>query len=255
MKNSIIISVIVGILMLVAGYFIGMNFPLSGGKTMSVGSTPPKMENVVDTFSYYYGFNVGQYIAKDLDQLKLKEDFPTEKFLNGMNIGINGKGDEIDQASLQTFMQDFFAKKQTEIQSQSDEQGQKNIGEGKAFLEKNKSEAGVIITTSGLQYQVLSKGDGASPKETDTVTVHYKGTLLDGTTFDSSIDRGEPASFVVNEVIPGWTEALLLMKKGDKWKLFIPSDLAYGPQQRSEQITANSTLIFEVELLGIKSAK
>ena len=122
---------------------------------------------------------------------------------------------------------------------------------GEAFLAANAKKDGVITTASGLQYTVMKSGTGDSPKATDTVTVHYTGTLIDGTVFDSSVQRGTPASFPVNAVIPGWVEALQLMKVGDKWKLFIPANLAYGAQSPGPQIPANSMLIFEVELLGI----
>ena len=123
---------------------------------------------------------------------------------------------------------------------------------GAAFLTANAGKEGVITTASGLQYKVIKSGTGESPKLTDTVRVHYQGTLIDGTIFDSSIQRGQPISFPVNRVIPGWTEALQLMKVGDKWQLFIPAKLAYGDQSPSPAIPANSVLIFEVELLGIE---
>lgn len=122
---------------------------------------------------------------------------------------------------------------------------------GEAFLAANAKQPGVVTTPSGLQYSVIKSGTGDSPKATDSVTVHYTGTLIDGTVFDSSVQRGVPATFGVNQVIPGWTEALQLMKVGDKWKLFIPSNLAYGPQSPGAGIPANSVLIFEVELLSI----
>jgi FKBP-type peptidyl-prolyl cis-trans isomerase FklB len=123
---------------------------------------------------------------------------------------------------------------------------------GTAFLTANAGKEGVITTASGLQYKVIKSGTGESPKLTDTVRVHYQGTLIDGTIFDSSIQRGQPISFPVNRVIPGWTEALQLMKVGDKWQLFIPAKLAYGDQSPSPAIPPNSVLIFEVELLGIE---
>ena len=125
-------------------------------------------------------------------------------------------------------------------------------GTGEAFLAENAKKDGVNATASGLQYKVLKSGVGESPKVTDTVKVHYQGTLIDGTIFDSSIQRGQPISFPVNAVIPGWTEALQLMKVGDKWQLFIPAKLAYGERSPAPAIPANSVLIFEVELLGIE---
>ena len=123
---------------------------------------------------------------------------------------------------------------------------------GEAFLAENAKKDGVKTTASGLQYKVIKSGVGDSPKATDTVKVHYQGTLIDGTIFDSSIQRGQPISFPVNAVIPGWTEALQLMKVGDKWQLVIPARLAYGDQSPGGVIPANSVLIFEVELLGIE---
>lgn len=132
------------------------------------------------------------------------------------------------------------------------EAGIANKEAGEAFLEENAKKEGVVITESGLQYKVLTEGEGETPKLTDTVTTHYKGTLIDGTEFDSSYKRNAPTSFPVNAVIKGWTEALQLMPVGSKWQLFIPSDLAYGPSTPGKVITANSALIFEIELLSIK---
>jgi FKBP-type peptidyl-prolyl cis-trans isomerase FklB len=128
---------------------------------------------------------------------------------------------------------------------------EKNRREGQTFLAKNKTRAGVKVRPSGLQYEVLRAGNGASPKATDTVKVHYEGTLLNGTVFDSSVKRKEPAVFPVNRVIPGWTEAMQMMKVGDKWRLFIPSELAYGARGAGHDIGPNAVLIFDVELLGI----
>ena len=124
--------------------------------------------------------------------------------------------------------------------------------EGDVFLEENKKKEGVVTLDSGLQYKIIKEGEGEKPSKDDTVSVHYKGTLVDGTKFDSSYDRGQPAEFKVGGVIPGWTEALQLMTVGSKWQLCIPSDLAYGERQAGPVIGPNSTLIFEVELLEIK---
>ena len=124
---------------------------------------------------------------------------------------------------------------------------------GQAFLERNGAREEVITTDSGLQYEVLASGDGASPAPADLVTVHYTGTLIDGTVFDSSVQRGQPAEFPANRLIPGWVEALQLMQVGDKWMLYIPSDLAYGERGAGGAIGPNQTLIFEIELLGVRS--
>jgi len=130
-----------------------------------------------------------------------------------------------------------------------------NLDAGKAFLAKNAKLDGVVTTKSGLQYKVLKEGTGATPKAEDTVVTHYEGRLIDGRVFDSSYKRNEPATFPVKGVIKGWTEALQLMKVGAKWQLYIPSDIAYGASKRSELIQANSTLVFDIELLEIKAAK
>ena len=127
-----------------------------------------------------------------------------------------------------------------------------NRAEGEAFLAENAQREGVVTLPSGLQYEVLEEGDGATPRRRSTVVVHYSGTLIDGTPFDSSYSRGEPAKFPVNRVIPGWTEALQLMQVGDKWRLFIPADLAYGDRGAGPVIGPGSTLIFEVELLEVR---
>jgi FKBP-type peptidyl-prolyl cis-trans isomerase FklB len=126
-----------------------------------------------------------------------------------------------------------------------------NLAAGKAFLEQNALREGVVSLESGLQYEIMQEGDGPKPKATQTVSCHYHGTLIDGKVFDSSVQRGRPASFPLNRVISGWTEALQLMPVGSKWRLFLPPHLAYGNQQVSAEIGPNSTLIFEVELLGI----
>lgn len=131
------------------------------------------------------------------------------------------------------------------------ELSKKNLEEGMAFLEANKANEGVVSLPSGLQYQVLKAADGPKPGPTDKVTCHYHGTLINGTVFDSSVQRGQPASFPLNMVIKGWTEALQLMSVGSKWRLFLPADLAYGDRHVSAEIGPNSTLIFDVELLGI----
>jgi len=152
---------------------------------------------------------------------------------------------EISYQEAQTIIGDFFQALQEKV-------GEAAKSEGKAFLAENAKRAEVVTLVSGLQYEVITEGTGTTPKASDSVSVHYHGSLIDGTVFDSSINRGEPATFGVTQVISGWVEALQLMPVGSKWKLFIPSDLAYGAQGAGQSIAPHSTLIFEVELLEIK---
>lgn len=202
-----------------------------------------KPQSLEDKASYIIGFNLGSNLKQ--------QEIPvsTELIVKGLRDGLGGaKGlltEEEIQASMTEFQQQMMAKQQAKMA----EVGAKNKKEADEFLAANKSKQGVVTTASGLQYQILTPGNGPTPKETDKVTVHYKGTLLDGTTFDSSYDRGEPATFQVNQVIPGWVEALQLMKVGSKVKLFIPPALAYGEQGAGQEIGPNSMLVFEVELL------
>jgi FKBP-type peptidyl-prolyl cis-trans isomerase len=186
--------------------------------------------------------------------------------VKGLTTGLKGEKPEVSEERLKA----AIAALQTQLQEQAEareearfklleekrtEQAEANKKEGAEFLAKNKDAEGVKTTKSGLQYKVLKAGKGAvSPKATDTVKTHYKGTLIDGTEFDSSLD-GEPVSFPVNGVIKGWTEALQLMKVGDKYQLFIPSELAYGARGQGRDIGPNAVLIFEVELLGIEKGE
>lgn len=202
-------------------------------------------------------------------EIQLKDTRQRAGYSIGVNIANNLKNEglDIDPKALAAGMLDTFAGKsqmteaerrealealQSQVAAKNEALATKNLEEGQAFLKANGAKDGVKTTASGLQYQVVKSGSGASPKATDTVKVNYHGTLIDGTVFDSSVERGEPASFTVGQVIRGWVEALQLMHVGDKWKLFIPSELAYGEQARSGVIGPNSVLIFEVELLGIE---
>ena len=151
---------------------------------------------------------------------------------------------EMSYEEAQTVINDFFQSLQAKV-------GDKAQREGKAFLEENGKRPEIVTLDSGLQYEILSEGNGAIPKASDTVKVHYHGTLIDGKVFDSSVNRGEPATFGVTQVISGWVEALQLMPVGSKWKLFIPSELAYGAQGAGQAIAPHTALIFEVELLEI----
>ena len=168
-----------------------------------------------------------------------------EKLMKGINDVMHGAKLELTVEEAQIAINEYFQKQQEQAAAV-------NIAEGKEFLENNAKRPEVTTTESGLQYEVLTMGEGEKPAATDKVTVHYHGTLLDGTVFDSSVRRGQPATFGVNQVISGWVEALQLMPVGSKWKLFIPSQLAYGPHGAGEHIGPHATLIFEVELLAIE---
>lgn len=183
--------------------------------------------------------------------------------LFGNNIKGQG-GDSLDVEAMAAAIRDVFGNKPLKMQQQecmtlvqqfmqkaSEEKSAKAREQGVAFLEANKKNEGVVVTASGLQYKALVKGTGKTPGLNDNVTVHYTGKLIDGTIFDSSVQRGQPANFGVGQVIRGWTEALQLMKEGDKWMLFIPSDLGYGERGAGAQIPPYSTLIFEVELIKV----
>lgn len=197
----------------------------------------------VDSVSYAIGVNTGLSYKQNL------ENFPGGTAnVNDMIAGFANalKGDTtMTQEAAIAIIQNYF-------QQAEKKEADKAKAEGTAFLEENKKKEGVVTTESGLQYKVDSLGTGAIPTANDVVKVHYTGKLLDGTVFDSSVERGEPATFGVTQVIKGWTEALQLMPVGSKYTLYIPSDLAYGDRAAGPKIKPNSTLIFEVELLGIE---
>lgn len=197
------------------------------------------LDNELDKVSYSLGVN----IANSLKSQGL-ESINTTAFGSALDATFNGQPVLIDMQASQLILQEYFGKMQ-------EEQTKAARAEGDAFLKENGKRAGVTTTASGLQYEVIKMGTGAKPTATDKVKTHYHGTLIDGTVFDSSVDRGEPISFPLNGVIKGWTEALQLMPVGSKFKLFVPSDLAYGAQGQGT-IKPHSALIFEVELIDIE---
>jgi FKBP-type peptidyl-prolyl cis-trans isomerase FkpA len=213
-----------------------------GGKTLT------KLETEDQKAAY----SIGMDIARSLKRSELTLDL--DALTRGLRDGLTASSDSLmtDEEMRQT-LDAFRTRMQEEAMAKQKAQGVENLKAGEDFLAKNKNEAGVQVTASGLQYQVITEGAGPKPKLSDTVTVHYKGTLLDGTEFDSSYKRGQPATFALGGVIPGWTEGLQLMSVGSKYKLFIPAALAYGEQGRPS-IPPNATLIFEVELLNIGAA-
>jgi FKBP-type peptidyl-prolyl cis-trans isomerase FklB len=205
----------------------------------TAAKTPTTLKNEVDSVSYAIGLSV----AKFYKQANLT-NINTAMLIKAINDVKNNGKLVMNEEQANTCMANFMHKAQEERSA-----GNKKIGE--EFLAANKNKPGVVTLPSGLQYMVIKEGNGPKPGPTDKVKVHYHGTLIDGRVFDSSVDRGQPIELSVNGVIPGWTEALQLMPVGSKWKLFIPSNLAYGDQQAGPLITPGSTLIFEVELLDI----
>ena len=197
-----------------------------------------------DKISYALGFNIGNNIQENYS-LNLEAFFQGIKDSKG---GSNMLSDEQMEESLMAFQQQMQQKQMESMKIKAEQ----NKAAGKAFLEANKTKEGVKTLDSGIQYKVIKKGDGASPKASDTVSCHYKGSTIDGEEFDSSYKRGKPASFQLDGVIKGWSQALLLMKTGSKWMLYIPEDLAYGDRGAGKAIEPGSTLIFEIELLNIQ---
>ncbi|MBI3621112.1 MAG: FKBP-type peptidyl-prolyl cis-trans isomerase [Nitrospirae bacterium] len=202
-----------------------------------------------DKISYSIGVNIGT----SLKQQEL--DVNTDALVAGLKDALSGGKTKLTQDEVKQVLTDFQQEMQAKMQERMQQTADKNKKDGEVFLAENKKKSGVKTLPSGLQYKIITEGKGASPKETDTVSTNYKGTLIDGTEFDSSYKRGEPATFPVNGVIKGWTEALQLMKVGSKWQLVIPPDLAYGPRGAGQVIGPNSTLVFEVELLSIGEPK
>ncbi len=203
-----------------------------------------------DPPSYVIGTNIATNLKGQGVEVNL------ESLIAGLTDVLKGTGSKIPAAQAQEIMSKFQADMQAKQGAKAAESGKKNIEDGKAFLEKHGKAEGVKTTTSGLQYSVMKEGSGAKPKATDTVKVHYHGTLLDGKVFDSSVDRNEPATFPLDGVIKGWTEGLQLMSVGSKYKFVLPSELAYGERGAGGDIGPNAVLTFEVELLEIvKSAK
>ena len=193
----------------------------------------------MDKLSYALGLSMGNnFKSSGIQTLSVTD------FANGVKAVYEGEKPEMTYDEAKQVINDFFTQMQREIND-------RNRAEGEAFLAENKKKSEVVVLPSGLQYEVLIEGKGKKPAATDRVECHYHGTLINGEVFDSSVERGEPAVFGVNQVIPGWVEALQLMPEGSKWRLFIPSDLAYGENGAGGKIAPNSTLIFDVELLKV----
>ena len=200
----------------------------------------------MDKLSYALGMSMGHNFKGTGIKTLNSADFAA-----GVASVYDGVKPEMTFDEAKRIVNEYIAKLEAEMQAEAAKQGEVNRKNGEAFLTENAKREGIKVTESGLQYEVLESGKGDSPKASDNVEVHYTGKLIDGTVFDSSVERGVPASFGVTQVIPGWVEALQLMHEGDKWRLYIPSDLAYGPNGAGGVIGPNMTLIFDVELLRV----
>lgn len=205
------------------------------------------MENKsFDKLSYALGLSMGNNFRNSgIQELNVQD------FTDGVASVFYGNEPKMSYVEAKQLIQEFFEGLQAKQREEAEKMAEINKAAGQQFLQKNGERENVVTLPSGLQYEVLKEGEGKSPLPSDRVEVHYTGKLIDGTVFDSSVDRGVPASFGVTQVIPGWVEALQLMKEGAKWRLFIPSQLAYGPQGAGPTIGPNSTLIFDVELLKV----
>ena len=206
----------------------------------------PELKTDKEKISYSIGMDIGGNLRRG--SIEVDPDMLAKGVKDSYVGGKTLLTEDQARQAMEDFQKTLMAKKAEEMQKLSE----KNKADGEKFLAENAKKEGVKVLPSGLQYKVITPGTGRSPKATDTVTTHYKGTLIDGTEFDSSYKRGEPATFPVSGVIPGWTEALQLMKEGAKWQLFLPPGLAYGERGAGRDIGPNATLIFEVELISVK---
>lgn len=202
--------------------------------------------NEFDRLSYALGLSMGNnFRGSGIEKINVQD------FADGVAVVYNGEAPKMSFDEAKTVINEFFSALQEKQNKEAAAMAELNANAGQEFLSVNGKREEVKTTATGLQYEVLEEGQGAQPTAGDMVTVHYTGKLIDGTVFDSSVERGEPATFGVTQVIPGWIEALQMMKTGAKWRLYIPSDLAYGPQGAGGVIGPNQTLIFDVELISI----
>ncbi|WP_228713653.1 FKBP-type peptidyl-prolyl cis-trans isomerase [Arundinibacter roseus] len=207
--------------------------------TQTSSPSNPQLKTAIDSVAYSIGLSVGGSLKS-----QGLTDINTNLLMQGINDLLKGNPTPLTPEQANQTIGEYFQKQTTAKASENQKKGEK-------FLEENKKRPGVVTTASGLQYEVVKMGEGAKPADSSKVKTHYHGTLIDGTVFDSSVDRGQPVEFPVNGVIKGWQEALQLMPVGSKWKLYIPSNLAYGERAAGPAIGPNSALVFEVELLEI----
>lgn len=217
------------------------------GCDSDLGSGDVTLDSKADSVSYSLGYQNGQFFVE-----RNMTEINPELVEAGLEAALAEQEAQLSDAEMQQVIRTFQIEAQQKAQQERIKEAEENKEEGEEFLAENREKEGVQVTDTGLQYVVLEEGSGVSPDSTDQVRVNYEGTLIDGTVFDSSYDRGEPVTFPLNRVIPGWTEGLQLMKEGAKYKFFIPGDLAYGQNPPPQSpIGPNETLIFEVELLEV----
>ena len=223
-------------------------------QSAQAGSASGALKTFEETSAYAIGQSMGRYIANTLQrQQELGVKLDNAEIMKGVQDGL-AKKSLLDDKQLEKALKDYDQKINEAAAKKAADESKANLEKGQKFLEENAKKKGVVTTSSGLQYEVLSEGKGDKPKASDIVKVHYTGTLIDGTKFDSSRDRNEPAEFPLDHVIPGWTEGVQLMTVGSKYKFYLPSKLAYG-EQGAGTIPPNSVLVFEVELLSIGKDK
>lgn len=221
---------------------------IAGGLLAATLSVPAlaqdELESPEDRLSYTIGMDIGRSLSEQDMELNL------ELLIQALRATYHGEETLMTEEEALAEREEFMQRRQQEMEAEQEQMAERNREQGEAFLAENREKDGVQETESGLQYRVIEEGDGASPEASDRVTVHYRGTLIDGTEFDSSHSRGEPATFALDQVIPGWTEGVQLMQEGATYEFAIPADLAYG-EQAPPSIGPNATLIFEVELLEV----
>ena len=220
-----------------------ISMALASGISLAGDKVEPKTES--DKISYSVGYRLGG------DFKRQQVDIKSDMLLQGIEDAASGGEALMTDEEMRTVMMNLANRVKAVQMEKMKQQGAENVKAGEAFLAENSGKEGVTTLPSGLQYKVITAGEGKSPQKSDKVTVNYRGSLIDGTEFDSSYSRNKPATFGVGQVIPGWTEALQLMKEGDKWEIVIPSKLGYGERGAGAKIPPNSTLVFEVELISV----
>ncbi|MBN0989808.1 FKBP-type peptidyl-prolyl cis-trans isomerase [Amphritea pacifica] len=242
MKKTLVAVAVASIVLVGCG-------PDKDDKAVAKAEKPYTLETDQQKLGYSLGLMLGERLKADVAELDV------DALRRAVETVYSGEEPLLKPDEVEATMMAFQKKKMEEKQAEFNKLADENLKKGEAFLAENGKKEGVITTESGLQYEELTAGEGASPKPEDTVKVHYRGSLISGTDFDSSYSRGEPVSFPLNGVIPGWTEGLQLMKVGGKARLVLPADLAYGPGGMGDAIGPNETLVFEVELLDINPSE